>query len=78
MLSKPKTPRRLLNRFSCIFACFSAKAKGRAGYSLDEKEFVDDYFVKRNLMVSVAGNVIVSAFNEFRKSALETLPNNLP
>lgn len=74
MLSKPKTPRRLLNRFSCIFACFSAKAEGRAGFNHDEEGFVDDYFVKGNLMVSVAGNVIASAFNElknaFKQSAL--------
>ena len=44
MFFKPKRPKRLFN--SWIFACFSAKARGRSGHKHVEEDSVDDYFVK--------------------------------
>ena len=65
MLLKPKSPKRFFR--SCIFACFSAKAKGLSSYSDVEGDLVDEYFVRKihNLqMVSLLSSIMMKPFNK--------------
>ena len=65
MFLKPKSPNRFFR--SCIFACFSAKAKGLSSYSYVEGDLVDEYFVRKihNLqMVSLLSSIMMKPFNK--------------
>lgn len=65
MFLKPKSPKRFFR--SCIFACFSAKAKGLSNYSYVEGDLVDEYFVRKihNLqMVSLLSSIMMKPFNK--------------
>ena len=65
MFLKPKSPKRFFR--SCIFACFSAKAKGLSSYSYVEGDLVDEYFVRKihNLqMVSLLSSIMMKLFNK--------------
>lgn len=65
MFLKPKSPKRFFR--SCIFACFSAKAKGLSSYSYVEGDLVDEYFVRKihNLqMVSLLSSIMMKPFNK--------------
>ena len=65
MFLKPKSPKRFFR--SCIFACFSAKAKGVSSYSYLEGDLVDEYFVRRNhnlQMVSPVSSIMMKPFDK--------------
>lgn len=65
MFLKSKSPKRFFR--SCIFACFSAKAKGLSSYSYVEGDLVDEYFVRKNhnlQMVSLVRSVMMEPFNK--------------
>lgn len=66
MFLKPKSPKRFFR--SCIFACFSAKAKGLSSYSDVEGDLVDEYFVRKNhnlQMVSLVRSIMMKSCNKF-------------
>ena len=66
MFLKPKSPKPFFR--SCIFACFSAKAKGPSSNSYVEGDLVDEYFVRKNhnlQMVSPVRSTMMKPFKKF-------------
>ena len=65
MFLKQKSPKRFFR--SCIFACFSAKAKVLSSDSYVEGDLVDEYFVRKNhnlQMVSLLSSIMMKPFNK--------------